>query len=244
MNDLSVRNYRGREVPAVLGFALAAGGAVSALLLSAFEGVTTVGVVSSGAALLVFAAGLVDDFAGEGPRGVRGHLRALAAGRVSTGIVKLFVLASVSIVTVASLPGREGAIRVAGVVLLAGAANLWNGLDVRPGRAIKFALLVPAAILAYPWRLAPFVPGVWLGAVIVLPWDVRERGVLGDSGANALGFSVGVACYLALSNVGVLVAAVAALALNVLAETLTLSRLIDEVRPLRWFDRIARAPEP
>jgi hypothetical protein len=31
-----------------------------------------------------------------------------------------------------------------------------------------------------------------------------------------------------------------AVALNVLAETVTLSRLIDAVAPLRWFDRVGR----
>jgi hypothetical protein len=36
------------------------------------------------------------------------------------------------------------------------------------------------------------------------------------------------------------VGAAVAVALNVLAEILTLSRLIDAVAPLRWFDRLGR----
>jgi hypothetical protein len=31
--------------------------------------------------------------------------------------------------------------------------------------------------------------------------------------------------------------------LNVLADTVTLSRVIDAVPPLRWFDRLGRAAE-
>jgi hypothetical protein len=36
------------------------------------------------------------------------------------------------------------------------------------------------------------------------------------------------------------VAAVCAVALNVLAETVSLSRLIEGVAPLRWLDRLGR----
>jgi hypothetical protein len=38
------------------------------------------------------------------------------------------------------------------------------------------------------------------------------------------------------------VAAGVAVTLNVLADTVTLSRLIDTVAPLRWFDRLGRVP--
>jgi UDP-GlcNAc:undecaprenyl-phosphate/decaprenyl-phosphate GlcNAc-1-phosphate transferase len=243
---LVVRNYRGREVPALLGPAIAMTGAVSVAWIAAFDsaGVPARGWVSSGAALLVFAAGLVDDLAAPGPRGVREHLSALANGRVTSGILKLVVLTAASILTVAAIPGGSPSTRAAGVVLLAGCGNLGNGLDVRPGRAIKFFLVAAVAgALWFPWPLAPFAPGVALGALLVLPWDVGERAMLGDSGANLLGFTVGVGLVVQLSSGWVVAAAAIAVALNVLAETVSLSRAIEAVPPLRWFDRVGRAPE-
>ena len=65
------------------------------------------------AAVLVFAAGLVDDLAPVGPRGLRNHVRGLAAGHVSTGIVKVVVIVAAAVVAIALQPGRSGWIRLA-----------------------------------------------------------------------------------------------------------------------------------
>jgi len=239
---LLVVNHRGVAVPATLGFALLAGGAVSAVAVGLVDLLGAPGWIATAGAALVFAAGLVDDLLPGGPRGLRGHLRAIAEGHVSSGIVKLVVVTAVAVVTVASSAGRPGWVRIAGVLLLAACANLWNGLDVRPGRALLFAYLAAPAFGACPWAAAPFVPGVGLAAVLVLPWDAGERAMLGDAGANLLGFTVGVALYGALTDPQVVVAALAAVAMNVVADTVTLSRVIDAVPPLRWFDRIGRRP--
>jgi hypothetical protein len=239
---LTVRNHRGREVPAVLGFVLAAGGIATTLGVAALGHVVAAGWIAAAGAGLVAAAGLLDDLSREGPRGLRGHARALAGGHVTTGIVKLVTITAVAVVSVAAGPPRTGGVRVAGVILVAGATNLWNGLDVRPGRALKFGLLGIPAVGAADWSLVPFAPGVMLAALLVLPWDAGERAMLGDAGANLLGFSIGLATYHALGDAQVVGAAAIAVALNVLAETVTLSRAIDAIPPLRWFDRLGLRP--
>jgi hypothetical protein len=45
-----------------------------------------------------------------------------------------------------------------------------------------------------------------------------------------------------LSDAWIVVVAVVAVVLNAVAETATLSRVIDGARPLRWFDRLGRLP--
>jgi hypothetical protein len=235
---LTVRNHRGREVPAVLVFALVGGGAASVVAVAAADHVSAAGWIALAGAGLIAASGLVDDLVPGGPRGLRGHLRALAAGHVTTGIVKLLTIGGVSVVTVASAPGRSATARVAGVVLLAAASNLWNALDVRPTRALKFGYLAVPAVAACDWSAAPFVPGVFLATILVLPWDAGERAILGDAGSNLLGFTVGLALYGVVSDGFLVAAAVTGVGLNVLAETVTLSRVIDATPPLRWYDRV------
>lgn len=237
---LRVRNYRGAELPAVLGLVLGLAGALSVLAVGLLgdAGIAPSGWVASAGASLVLGAGLVDDLTATGPRGIRAHLRSLAEGRVTSGIVKLVVIAGCSAVAVAAVPARTGIARVAGVVLVAGAANLWNGLDVRPGRALKFFYPAGLAILAVAWSQVPFGPGVVLGAVLVLPWDVGERAMLGDAGANLLGFTAGLGLFDALHGGALVGAAVFAVVANALAETVTLTRIIDAVPPLRWYDRL------
>ena len=240
---LRVPNHRGVQIPAVLGLVLAVLGATSLVVVALFvgRGVSAAGWVASLGACLVAVAGLVDDLAPPGPRGLRGHLRALGQGRVTSGIVKLVVTLGCSVLVVAPVQGRTAAARIAGVLLIAGATNLWNGLDVRPARALKFFYPVGATAFATPLAAIPFAPGIVLGAMIVFPWDAGERAMLGDSGANLLGFTAGLCLFHVLHGIVLWIAAVLAVGLNVLADTVTLSRVIESTPPLRWFDRLGRS---
>lgn len=247
LGRLVAENHRGVLVPRVLGIWLAATGASSTLILSATGlggGVGARGWGASVACGLVFAAGMVDDLTPIGPRGLRNHLRALGSGRMTTGILKLLVTVAAAVVVVVTLqPGRSTPVRLAGVLLIAGTTNVWNGLDVRPGRALKGFLPSGAGLLvAVPARLLPPLVGLWAGALLALWPDLRERAMLGDGGANLLGFATGVGLYIALPSWGVAVGAAVAVALNVVAETVTFSRVIDSIPPLRWLDRLGRRP--
>jgi hypothetical protein len=59
---------------------------------------------------------------------------------------------------------------------------------------------------------------------------------------NLLGFAVGLAIADVLADPWVPVAAVVAVGLNVLADTVTFSRVIDATPPLRWADGLGRRP--
>ena len=230
-------------MPRTLGIYIALAAIASAGLIAVTgrpAPLTRAGWGALGATLLVFAAGLVDDLVPGGARGLRNHAKELASGRVSTGIVKVIVLVAAAIVSIAVQPGRSGWIRLAGVVLVAASANVWNGLDVRPGRAIKFALVAFACLVGVDLALLPTLPGVALGSAAALWFDLKERAMLGDAGANLLGFTIGLGLYLVLPAWGVVLAAAVAVTINVVAETVTLSHVIDSVPPLRLFDALGR----
>jgi UDP-N-acetylmuramyl pentapeptide phosphotransferase/UDP-N-acetylglucosamine-1-phosphate transferase len=237
-------NHRGDPVPAVLGLALLGAAIVGTLigLLWANRAGPLMAAVLAGMVGLG-AAGLLDDLAGDGPRGFRGHLGDLARGRPTTGILKLVVGLAAG-VTVAVLIGG-GALRVAAsAVLVAVSVNLWNALDVAPGRSLKWAIVALVPVLAVT-REAAFgvAAAATLGASVgLLPFDLTERGMLGDAGSNPLGFVVGTGLAAALPTAGVLAAAAAAVLLQTAAETVTISRLIEAAPPLRWFDRLGRRP--
>lgn len=243
---LAVENHRGVLVPRTLGLWLAAAAVVSSVVVASTRidgSVERAGWGAVAATLIVFAMGMVDDLAPIGPRGLRNHLRSLAAGHVTTGILKLVVTVGAAIVVVALRDVGTTVHRLAGVVLVAGCANIWNGLDVRPGRALKVAIPVMlAAGVGFHVARLPTLPLVVLVAACCVVPDLRERAMLGDGGANLLGFTIGLELYLALPVWGVVAGAAVAIALNVLAETMTFSRAIDAIRPLRWFDRLGRLP--
>jgi len=243
-------NHAGRPVPAVLWAGLLAGFLAGpgsgALVILGSDGeaqalVAAAYIFSAGMALAVV--GLVDDLSEGGPRGMRAHLRSLGRARPSTGVLKMFMGVAVAAITALLLGG--GPLRIiTATILMATLTNVWNTLDVAPGRALKWGVVVLAPVAATVWdtAAAPLVAGLAGSAVGVLPLDLRERGMLGDAGSNPLGFVVGLALAVALPFPWLAAAAVGAVALQVAAETVTISRLIEAVPPLRWFDRLGRLP--
>ena len=254
----SALNYRGRRLPLVLGSPLA-GSLVLAVWVTLLSGVSASLVEWGGvarassswrqvfwilvASALVFLAGFFDDVRGGPVRGLARHARRLLHGEVTTGIVKL-IAAVAAAACVASAGGGRSRVPLVGIPLMAGCANLWNLLDVRPGRALKYFLPVGVAlvVVAGAGSFATVGAAAVGAAVGVLPFDLRERAMLGDSGANLLGFLVGVGLYRVLPLPGLVAALVAVLLLHVVSETITLSRVIAATPPLRWLDRVGRIP--
>jgi UDP-N-acetylmuramyl pentapeptide phosphotransferase/UDP-N-acetylglucosamine-1-phosphate transferase len=238
-------NRRGDPLPVTLGWSLALG--VSTTGLVVLDQVAATGVRDSQAgellgAATVFVAGIVDDGFGGDARGLRDHLRALASGRVTTGVLKLAAAVLASAIVVAWTPRDQIWANVLALVAIAGCTNVWNGLDVVPGRAVKGFLVVAIVLLVIDVR--PFLLAC-AGAALATLWpDLRERGMLGDSGANLLGFVAGAEIVRRLPEIWLIPAATIVVALNLLAETLTFSRTIEAIPPLRWFDRLGRLPEP
>jgi hypothetical protein len=194
--------------------------------------------------------GLLDDMLGRGAagdtaRGWRGHARAVLAGRLSTGAIKAagaFGLAAFA----ASGLGREWPGYLADLALLLLATNLFNLLDLRPGRVEKALVLLLAGVCIGAWTILPLqLLGVFIGPLLVgAVLTLRERAMLGDAGANLAGAVAGVALFAALGTDARLVALAIVALLTIYGEFRSISAAIERIAPLRALDRIGRLPEP
>lgn len=237
-------NRRGRLLPATLGWALAIG--CVGLLAVIWQQVDRIGLRASQTgevlgATIVFLAGVGDDGYGGSVRGLRGHLGALLSGHLTTGGLKLAAAVLGAAITVAWTPRDHLWANLFALIAIAGCTNIWNGLDVAPGRALKGFLVVALALLVVDVKA--FLLVCTGAATAVLIPDLRERGMLGDSGANLLGFLAGAEIVRRLPEVWLIPAALIVIGLNVLAETLTFTRTIEAIPPFRWFDRLGRLPD-
>lgn len=246
-------NFRQRTLPTAVGVVIALVVVVGAAVVAVAEslgwdpdaaitgGLTCVVTVAVGFALL----GLLDDLGGEGQSGgFKGHLTELAHGRMTTGGAKLFGGAALGVVAAAPFSDGDFLQLVADGALVALAANLANLFDRRPGRVVKVSLLA-GVILVLAVGLEPQLAGVALAlgaAVGLLVPDLRERLMLGDSGANVLGAALGLGVLLTCSTGVRVVVLVVVLALNLISEVVSFSKVIDRVAPLRALDQLGREP--
>lgn len=244
-------NYRGHGLPTAVGLVLAVAvlsvEAVRVVLAAATgDGSRADGprlgvlILAVGLSLL----GLVDDLAGDGDsRGFRGHLRALAGGRLTTGGLKLFGGGAVAVVAVATVRGQDGlGYLLTDAALVALAANLGNLFDRAPGRTIKVGVLA-FVIAALAFGLAPEVAAMAVvvgGSLAMLLDDLHERVMLGDTGANLLGGVIGLAVVTAGSPVTRLAVLAVLAILNGISEWVSFSRVIESIAPLRILDQAGR----
>lgn len=247
---LARANHRGVPVPTAGGVVVPLASVVVAGAVAVAEaaGVLRAGGTAPRSAVLVAVTGLAllglaDDLLGTGAdgRGFRGHLRALASGRLTTGGLKLVGGGALALAVCGPLSGGAGFL-LADAALVALAANLGNLLDRAPGRTLKAGGLAFAG-LALATGLPDELAGVAVvvGAALALaPADLGERLMLGDTGANALGGVLGLGVVLTTSPGTRLVVLAATAALNLAGEVVSFSRVIDGVPALRALDRAGR----
>ncbi|MFG2089880.1 hypothetical protein [Spirillospora sp. NPDC048824] len=238
-------NHRGEPVTLLEGPAVVAGAAAAGLLAPGVEGRMRAAALLAGAGSGLL--GGYDDLAGSASsRGFKGHLTALARGEVTSGAVKILGIGATGLAAAAvagsPAPSRTGRAFDALVngAIIAGSANLMNLFDLRPGRAIKVGVITGAPLaLARPSSAVVAAP---LGAAAaLLPEDLAERAMLGDTGSNALGALLG----LAATRLGrrPRLAVLAGLAgLNAASEFVSFTKVIAGNPVLNRLDMLGRRP--
>jgi UDP-GlcNAc:undecaprenyl-phosphate/decaprenyl-phosphate GlcNAc-1-phosphate transferase len=191
--------------------------------------------------------GFLDDALGQGeavttPRGWRGHWAALRAGSLSTGAIKAIGALALAAYVVSGR-GLEDWRYVADVALLILSTNLFNLLDLRPGRSEKGLVLLGVGLCLGAWTFEPLeLLGIFVGPVLVGMWlTLGEKAMLGDTGSNLIGAIAGVWLLTVLGADARLVALAVVLALTIYGELRSISKAIDSVPPLRWLDSLGRA---
>jgi UDP-N-acetylmuramyl pentapeptide phosphotransferase/UDP-N-acetylglucosamine-1-phosphate transferase len=235
-------NFHGRTVSLAGGPALAAGASVGAAL-GAPNGRTAAAALTAG--VVSGAVGLYDDVVGDRPsqkaKGFAGHLGALRAGRVTSGLVKIAGVGAAGLAASALVGSKRSGVRGATDVLLgagviAGLANLVNLLDLRPGRAIKAGAMIGT----------PLAGGIAAGALgassALVAEDLGEEIMLGDAGANALGAVLGVALSARTGTAGRLAALAAIGSLTAASEKVSFTQVIEDTPWLRRLDELGRRP--
>jgi hypothetical protein len=198
-------------------------------------------VYSLGFVLGVVALGIADDAYSGASRGWRGHAAAVRSGSFSTGALKAVGIAGLALFTVAQ-PGDELRWLLAALVLML-STILFNLLDHRPGRALKAYVLVAAGccLLAWDERLAGGLGAYTAAFLVAGVLDLREQGMLGDTGSNAVGAVAGLWLLGSIDSTGGLaICAVVLLAITAYGEFRSISAFVERTPGLRNLDSLGR----
>jgi UDP-N-acetylmuramyl pentapeptide phosphotransferase/UDP-N-acetylglucosamine-1-phosphate transferase len=245
-------NYRGAPVAFPAGIALVIPAMVALVVVAPLYELVDTDVLQPGfglAALYVFGVaflGLLDDLLGSNedhPRGWRGHFRSLGAGRMSTGVIKAAGALGLALLIAADPTVGAGTYILSAAVLVL-ATNLFNLLDLRPGRAGKAFVLLGAGLMIGSGELGPFwTLGLFIGPILVLlPLDLREVGMLGDTGSNVVGAVAGVWLILTLtSTLGLAIAAGILALITLYGEFRSISAFVERTPGLRQLDLLGRS---
>lgn len=239
-------NYAGRLIPTAFGLAyvLAADAYYSFRALLPTPYYQKLPLIYLLVAIGFGALGLADDLAGDrSAGGFLGHFRKLIRERrLTTGAIKAVGGGIVALIAGWLLAGPSVYNTIVAALLIALTANSANLLDLRPGRCLAAffagAIAVIATLAAHHiLRAGELFYFALIAAVLLYPLDARGKVMLGDTGANSLGATLGLTMALFFSPIW-RIAVIALLALfHMWAEKRSLTKLIEETPALRRIDR-------
>ncbi len=192
-------NFCGERIPTSAGALLALPALALFTLGPALPDAPRTDLIQAASAVGFCLLGFVDDRWGTPEfKGLRGHLRALFRGRITTGLFK--AVGGLTIAAAVAMQFRTGVNVIAATLVIALSANAFNLLDLRPLRALK-AFWTASLLCLFA---LPLAHALTLGASLSYARaEGRRRVMLGDAGSNLLGALTGVTAVALLPNYGV-----------------------------------------
>ena len=189
--------------------------------------------------------GLLDDRLGDKAiKGLKGHFAAALRGKITTGFLKAIGGLAWSVYCAWRVSPHLIGVVILNGLLIALCANLFNLLDLRPGRSSAVFLLSAGMLLGIAGNslsILPATAGLATVVVSAIPcWllDSRAKVMLGDTGSNLLGGSLGLAIAM-LHNTALSVGVLAILIfVHVIAERKSLTAVIAASPILCAMDKL------
>ncbi len=237
-------NYRGDMIPVGLGLVFIPTLVINSIILI-YSNIVPEKIIMI--YMLLFASiamsfvGIIDDSLGNrGVTGLIGHFKALFKGSLTTGAFKALLGGFVGLTLAVTLSKSIPNIIVATLVV-ALSTNMMNLFDLRPGRAIKAYVILAIIIFLASAKFNREVMMLIVPAVLAyFYFDLRALTMMGDAGSNVLGVSIGVFIVSSFDLPVQLVSLVLLVAIHVLTEKFSLTKIIENNKFLNYVDKLGR----
>ena len=191
--------------------------------------------------MAMFFAGALDDLIGNrNVSGLKGHFKSLFKGELTTGGFKALFGGFVGLVVSVCISSSIVDI-IVNTLIIALSTNLMNLFDLRPGRAIKVYLVIIIPIYITLTGYIKALPLLILPNVLAyFNTDLKARGMMGDTGSNVLGISIGVLMALGYGIKVRLAWLVFLILMHLITEKFSLTKIIEKNRVLKFIDNLGR----
>ncbi len=189
----------------------------------------------------MFFAGVLDDILGNRDvSGLKGHFKSLLNGSLTTGGFKALFGGFIGIVISIGVSKSITDI-IINTLIIALSTNLMNLLDLRPGRAIKVYLLIMISIFITLTGYIKLLPLLILPNVLAyFNYDLKAKAMMGDTGSNVLGISIGILFVMGYSIKVRIAWLVFLVFIHILTEKYSLTKIIENNKILNYIDKLGR----
>ena len=189
----------------------------------------------------MFFAGILDDIIGNRDvSGLKGHFKSLLNGKLTTGGFKALFGGFIGLVISIAISKNIYDI-VINTLIIALSTNLMNLLDLRPGRAIKGYLLISIVLLS---TLGEYTRNLLLlifpNVIAYFNQDLKAKAMMGDTGSNVLGISIGILFVMGYSLKVRLIWLAFLIFIHILTEKYSLTKIIESNKFLNFIDKLGR----
>lgn len=189
----------------------------------------------------MFFAGILDDIIGNRDvSGLKGHFKSLLNGKLTTGGFKALFGGFIGLVISIAISKNIYDI-VINTLIIALSTNLMNLLDLRPGRAIKGYLLISIVLL---FTLGEYTRNLLLlilpNVVAYFNQDLKAKAMMGDTGSNVLGISIGILFVMGYPLKVRLIWLAFVIFIHILTEKYSLTKIIENNKFLNFIDKLGR----
>ena len=189
---------------------------------------------------MFFAGALYDLIGNRNVSGLKGHFKSLFKGELTTGGFKALFGGFVGLVVSVCISSSIVDI-IVNTLIIALSTNLMNLFDLRPGRAIKAYLVIMIPIYITLTGYTKVFPLLILPNVLAyFNTDLKARGMMGDTGSNVLGISIGVLMALGYGIKVRLAWLVFLILMHLITEKFSLTKIIEKNRVLKFIDNLGR----
>ena len=130
---------------------------------------------------------------------------------------------------------------VINTLIIALSTNLMNLLDLRPGRAIKGYLVISIVLL---FTLGEYTRNLLLlifpNVIAYFNQDLKAKAMMGDTGSNVLGISIGILFVMGYSLKVRLIWLAFLIFIHILTEKYSLTKIIESNKFLNFIDKLGR----